>query len=122
MSDDALLPLIEAVVRRLPEVLARHPKLREQLREALADDLVDQHRLPPTVPARAYLAACRAGKVPGAVKRQRRWVAPRSSVVSWWLADRASEGTGDPAIEALRAAGYFVDLERVPRVAPRQRK
>lgn len=127
LPHDVLTPLVEEVVARLPELLAAHPKLRTRLREALHDDLVDQKSLPPTVPARAYLVACRAGLITGATKKGRRWVACRADVVAWWTATEQSSGgvpVGegcDPAVETLRARGFLVDLSQVSKVAPRKR-
>ncbi len=115
---DPLTPLFELVVERLPELLARSPRLRERFRAVLAaDDLVDQRTLPKTIPARAYLSACRNGRIDGAVKRGRRWVAPRAAVVTWWLAEERAAGNGDAAVEALTAAGFLVDVSS-PAVTP----
>lgn len=79
---------------------------------------VDQTALPPVIPVRAFLAACRAGKVVGAVKHGRRWVTTRGALTAWWRGEGAGQDVAkhvapanedDAAMEALRAAGFDVD-------------
>lgn len=77
-------------------------------------ELVDQDSLPATVSRRQYLEACRTGKINGAVKRDRQWIARRTDVLAWWTAKDApapsndAAPAADPVLVSLRAQGFDV--------------
>lgn len=58
------------------------PYLKELLEQRQGAELVDVVR---EVPAskRAVMRACREGRIVGAVRVARRWLAPKSSVMAW---------------------------------------
>lgn len=79
------------------------PYLRElDADERVGDEFVDVLRFVPA-PRRTMMAACRAGKIEGALKVGRRWVAPRAALERW-LQERGPRQVevGDDELEALR--------------------
>ncbi len=66
---------------------------------------VDGEHLPPWISAEQYRDACAAGRIDGAVKVGRRWVAPREAVEAWALAGAktaANDSDEEAAAEILR--------------------
>lgn len=71
----------EGALRALAAALV--PYLRELLRaERCDEELVDVAAVVP-LPRRAIMRACRAGRIPGAVRVARRWLASRGAVAAW---------------------------------------
>ena len=71
---------------------------------------VDGEHLPPWISAEQYRDACAAGRIDGAVKVGRRWVAPREAVETWALAGvesawRPTTGRARRGICGLRRHG-----------------
>lgn len=62
---------------------------------------VDGEHLPPWISAEQYRDACAAGRIDGAVKVGRRWVAPREAVEAWALAG-AKTAANDSDEEIVR--------------------
>jgi hypothetical protein len=86
---------VEAV-RALARALLPH--LRELMAaERHREDLVEVAAVVP-LPRRLVLAACRRGKVSGAVKRGRRWLATRAAVDAW-LRAKGPRAMSSPADE-----------------------
>ena len=59
---------------------------------------VSQTTLPAWIHPKAYVEACRAGKIPGARLWRRQWIADRSEVERWWI-----EESRDPAANEVTA-------------------
>lgn len=82
---------LRAVVAWLLDALAQ--ALARRLREAEAAEhdpawgMVSQRTLPEWLPAEVFIEACRAGKIAGAVKWHRQWIARRDAVMEWVHAD-----------------------------------
>ena len=76
---------------------------------------VSQTTLPPWIHPKAYVEACRAGRITGARCWRRQWIAERAAVEAWWIAESrdpaANDGpTEDPESDeaVLSAAGLQV--------------
>lgn len=60
---------------------------------------VSQDTLPPWIHPKAYIEACRAGRITGARRWRRQWIAERAAVEAWWIAESrdpaANDGPGE---------------------------
>lgn len=88
----ALRALVAWIFDAVADALAR------RLREAQVDErdpawgMVSQRTLPEWLPVETYVEACRAGKIEGAVKWRRQWIARRDAIMAWVLAEARSGG------------------------------
>lgn len=81
---------------------------------------VSQATLPPWIHPKAYVEACRAGRVVGARLWRRQWITERVAVEAWWIAESREPSAlgsgvrtdGESDAEILAAAGL------TPRGAP----
>ena len=115
------LSLAATLVRTITEDAEALATLASKLSAHVAaeGELCDQTTLPASIPVRTYLRACREGLIAGASKQHRRWIASRSAILAWWKGGAQAQehafSTGedladDPAIAALRARGFHIDV------------
>ena len=84
---------MEALLDQLAASVAA--RLRDSLAAPAPDPdwgKVSQTTLPAWIHAKAYVEACRAGKIAGARLWRRQWIADRAAVERWWI-----EESRDPA-------------------------
>ena len=86
---------IDGLFEKLADKVAQRLRAEGVATSDPAWGMVSQKTLPEWLPVEAYIDACRAGKITGAVKWRRQWIAPREAVLAWVISEGRSGNDND---------------------------